>query len=854
MWCFSLILLLVTAGAASAQGWEENFDGPALDPRWTWRVPVEGPTYSLTERPGWLRVRIPQKENGFNHWNEPGQIDEAPQLRTRVPEGDWELEARVQLQEFDPGSNFHAGLMVGTSDAELLAWGIFYGPGLPGGQQAPEAWLEVTGKSGYMKVGGEARDLVLRLTKVGRTYLAGLRRGEGDWVDGGTYTLLRPPQFLGIIGKTFLNGPGITFDVDYIRLIPRAERELPPLEATVRVDGRAERPALSPFRASYTLECLGRSAGGGPWAEMLANRKFAGPAGETGVVDGWTPVGAGAGVTFAPDNRIFYAPVQSQRITRAQAGEACGIAQSGLVLREGIGLMGRLVAREEGEIGPVSITLLAGEEVLAERQIRLPDARWHTEEFTFPKPGRDVAGATLRITFEGAGTLWIGAVSLMPADSEGGWRKDVIEAARALHPAMICWPGSRLAAGYHWEDGIGPRDQRPARWNRAGGAWETNDVGTHEFLEFCRRVGAEPCLVVNAGESAAREAARWVEYCNGLAESAQGRIRAANGRTEPFGVRTWTLAGNGTGPGGLSLAHGFHDAVRAIEFAQAMRGVDSNIRVAGLSVESRGRDAWSRSQLAAAAPELDYLSVRYSRPLEPADDPLMAYSAAVAGAAQLEAQLQRLAATASASAPAERPVRLALDEWSLTVEKPGAAPEQSFAAGLFACGVLNALTRLGDRVDRAHLGLWTPSGGALQVTPARVDATPVYLALKLHAGRSGVSGVPVAVEGGRVTLPGVGEAPAIDAAASLSKDGRELYLSLVNRHPFQAATVKIEPQGLRLREGGEWAALVSEEIDSQNAPDKPDAVRIETRPLKPGEHREITLPAHSAAVLTYRVR
>ncbi|HHX40521.1 MAG TPA: hypothetical protein GX715_11200, partial [Armatimonadetes bacterium] len=380
------------------------------------------------------------------------------------------------------------------------------------------------------------------------------------------------------------------------------------------------------------------------------------------------------------------------------------------------------------------------------------------------------------------------------------------------------------------------------------------DVGTHEFLEFCRRVGAEPCLVVNAGEGSAREAARWVEYCNGLAESAQGRVRAVNGRTEPFGVRTWGVGNDGFGRVELGLAPGFHDAVRAVEFAQAMRGVDPNIRVGGLSVEGRGRNAWSRSQLATAAPELDYLSVRYSLPLDPSGDPLMAYSAAVAGAAQLEAQLQRLVATASASAPPERPVRLALDEWSLTLEKAGPAPEKSLAAGLFACGVFNALTRLGDRVDRAHLGLWTPSGGALQVTPEQVDATPVYLALKLHSERSGVSGVPVAVEGGQVALPGVGEVPAVDAAASLSKDGRELYLSLVNRHPFQAATVKIESEGLRLRDGGEWAALVSEEIDSQNAPGNPDAVRIETRPLKPGEHREITLPAHSAAVLTYRVR
>ena len=242
-------------------------------------------------------------------------------------------------------------------------------------------------------------------------------------------------------------------------------------------------------------------------------------------------------------------------------------------------------------------------------------------------------------------------MSLMPADSERGWRKDVIEAARALHPAMICWPGSPPGRGLPLGGMASGRATSAARWNRAGGAWETNDVGTHEFLEFCRRVGAEPCLVVNAGKCA-HAGARWVEYCNGLAEVSAGPDSRGNGRTEPFGVRTWTLAGNGTGPGGLSLAHSFHDAVRAVSLRRRC-AVDSNIRVAGLSVEQGAR-------------RLEPLSACGCRPrvglpfgaLFPAagaaDDPLMAYSAAVAGAAQLEAQLQRLAATASASAPAER--------------------------------------------------------------------------------------------------------------------------------------------------------------------------------------------------------
>lgn len=212
-----LVCLSVAPRAPAPREWEDSFDGKALDPRWTWRAPVQGPAYSLAERPGWLRIRIPQRQEGYNQWNEPA-ADDAPQLRAPAPTGDWTLEARVQLQQFAPDSHFMAGVMVGFSDSRLLCWGPLQGPGLPGGPKEPEAWLEPTGQSGYAKAPGPAGDLLLRLAKAGTTYRASLRRPGGEWQDAGTYTCADPPQFVGIIGKTFSPGPGITFDVDSIRL------------------------------------------------------------------------------------------------------------------------------------------------------------------------------------------------------------------------------------------------------------------------------------------------------------------------------------------------------------------------------------------------------------------------------------------------------------------------------------------------------------------------------------------------------------------------------------------------------------------------------------------------------------
>jgi alpha-N-arabinofuranosidase len=48
-----------------------------------------------------------------------------------------------------------------------------------------------------------------------------------------------------------------------------------------------------------------------------------------------------------------------------------------------------------------------------------------------------------------------------------GYRKDVFNAAKELHIGLLRWPGGNFSSNYHWQDGIGPRDQRPPRLEMA---------------------------------------------------------------------------------------------------------------------------------------------------------------------------------------------------------------------------------------------------------------------------------------------------------------------------------------------------------------------------------------------------
>lgn len=111
------------------------------------------------------------------------------------------------------------------------------------------------------------------------------------------------------------------------------------------------------------------------------------------------------------------------------------------------------------------------------------------------------------------GGLWVGKDSRIP--NINGLRLDIVEKLKRISPSVIRWPGGCFAETYDWRDGIGTdRPIRPSWWTRQDGLYENNAFGTHEFMEFCALVGAEPYLAINATSLTPMDARNWVDYCN----------------------------------------------------------------------------------------------------------------------------------------------------------------------------------------------------------------------------------------------------------------------------------------------------------------------------------------------------
>lgn len=148
--------------------------------------------------------------------------------------------------------------------------------------------------------------------------------------------------------------------------------------------------------------------------------------------------------------------------------------------------------------------------------------------------------------------LWVGEDSKV--ENIHGFRKKLVDSFKKIAPPVLRWPGGCFAETYNWRDGIGPREKRPRRvnwWYYCDRRIENNHVGTHEFMDFCRMVGAEPYIAANMTTTTPLNIRDWIEYCNfpaGLTTLADER--AENGDKDPFNVRYWGIGNENWGGGG----------------------------------------------------------------------------------------------------------------------------------------------------------------------------------------------------------------------------------------------------------------------------------------------------------------
>lgn len=456
--------------------------------------------------------------------------------------------------------------------------------------------------------------------------------------------------------------------------------------------------------------------------------------------------------------------------------------------------------------------------------------------------------------------LWIGENSeLAPSvPNLRGWRKDVLEMVQALQPPVIRWPGGCFSEHYHWEDGLGPREKRLNRFNRAWSEIEPNMVGTHEFMDFCQLVGAQPMFAANVRTGSTEEAAAWVEYCNGSVATTQGKRRAANGHPAPFNVRYWCI-GNETWDAGAEPS-----AQKHVAFSRAMKAVDPNIKVTAVSGYPLNLAEWNSAMLNIAGKELDYLAPHHYDGLvvKPGKDEAELHYGNQLIARRFAGSVAATIAQIEKAMPNRPEVAVSLDEWGIWVEDdPDFNQNYCLSDALLAAGTFNSFQRLGPRLQIACWAQLVNVLGLIRARQNRAWPTAVYEVFRLYTNLCGdhlaqaqvdCPSVNARVGQGSSGGPSINDAlPLLDVSATISPGNGQAAIVMVNRAYAEKLTVKLEIAGLEKGKGAiSLHTLDGPSVTSRKSPQQPaTTVKVSSETLA-DLPTELVLPPHSLTVLS----
>ncbi len=487
-----------------------------------------------------------------------------------------------------------------------------------------------------------------------------------------------------------------------------------------------------------------------------------------------------------------------------------------------------------------------------------PEWKRFTVALTLPRVGEAGGPAkaeplALALALPGPGSVCLDQVFLVPNDNVDGFDRDVVRLCKESKLPLLRYPGGNFVSGYRWKEGVGPIDARPMRLNPAWFHAEYNHVGTAEFMAFCKAVGCEPMICVNAGDGTPEEAAQWVEYCNGdAAKTAMGKLRAAHGRAEPYRVRYWEIGNELYGSWQIGHCTPEEYAERYEKFFNAMRAVDPSI----LCIANGQDEGWNAPITQRKGKILRSLSIHclIGDGIPATADPREVYESLMGYTWQFEGYMRRLGAQMAAGGATPC---FALTELQIFTNKAELPNNGTLSEALFLSGMINSSMRLDGMVELITHSALVNHGGGLRKSREIVFAGPVHYASTLYATQTGTTPLRMQVlcpmfDTTEKYSPAVKGVPYLDAAALLDAEGGSLTLIATNRHPEKALAATVALAGFQAAPEAAVGTLGGASYMAVNTAEDPENVKIvESKTACTDGRIAHTFPPHS--ITTIRV-
>jgi alpha-N-arabinofuranosidase len=451
-----------------------------------------------------------------------------------------------------------------------------------------------------------------------------------------------------------------------------------------------------------------------------------------------------------------------------------------------------------------------------------------------------------------------------PLTDADGLRSDVLAELHRLRLANVRYPGGNFVSGYRWRDGVGPVDERPRRAELAWGAIEPNTFGTNEFVAFCRRLGAEPYLVVNCGDGDMREARDWLEYCNGTSDTELVRLRGAHGQPEPHRIRYWGIGNEVDGSWQIGAKTAGEYARSYHEFAKVMRWTDPTIRLVASATSDWDGDIVERAQelVEEAGDLIDFMSIHWY--VGDRDGDSAAY---LATSEMIEARLTAYEGlmrglTLGRGARDRPPIPLAVDEWNVWYrtagDETGTAPnlleevydlQDALVVGMH----LNAFIRHAATVRMANLAQLVNVIAPIVTSPTGLVLQTIFHPVELFSRTAGTIALDAWWEGDTFSGGSHVGVRTLDVSASLEPDRRQLSVHIVNRDAADPQETAVELIGGSLSGSVTISTVSGASLSDTNTFARPDAVGTteQTLEIRPSDTFHHAVPPRSVTTLRF---
>ncbi len=443
-----------------------------------------------------------------------------------------------------------------------------------------------------------------------------------------------------------------------------------------------------------------------------------------------------------------------------------------------------------------------------------------------------------------------------PLADEQGFRTDVLDTLRRLKMPIIRYPGGNFVSGYRWQDGIGPVEDRPSRIDMAWDTLEPNHFGTNEFIQFCRKIDTEPYFVVNCGDGDMREAHDWVEYCNGVQDTALVRLRRQHGFDAPHNVRYWGIGNEVDGHWQIGYKTPEEYARAYTEFAKVMRWSDPSIKLIASVTSNWAEQFVERTQLLLeqAPDHIDYLALHWY--VGNRNNDFAEYMTVSELIGQRIGVFEGLIRAMQLQRNIQKPIAIAVDEWNVWYRTRGTnSLEEAYNLedALVVAMHFNAFIRHAQSVKMANIAQIVNVIAPIFTNPDGLFLQTIFHPFELYSRTCGNIALDVFWKGDTFSAGGYTGLRTLDVSATLDEEKRRLSVFVVNRSLTDALETTISLDCGQFAGGVKAMVVNGPDIKAENSFDKPNQVGTTETDLTASKPNEFTytFEPHSVTALSF---